>query len=134
MCRNFTEMVRKYELSRDFEKKCQKNSENARNFRNLIPDVIFHFIFSFVSLLTGSLRRCLAPQPLISLEFPVFEQLLTDVTMLFKAWDEVTGEREEVPNLRSDRRANLSGPALDSMTPPNARVGSFFKMFEIYTI
>jgi hypothetical protein len=37
-------------LSQYFEKKCEKNSENARNFRNLCEIFIFHFIFSFVSL------------------------------------------------------------------------------------
>ena len=34
----------------DVAEKCDKHSKNARNFRNLWENFIFHFIFSFVSL------------------------------------------------------------------------------------
>jgi hypothetical protein len=50
-------------MSRDFEKKCQKNSENARNFKfpEFVRNFIFHFTFSFVSLRTTSMQRMHSP-------------------------------------------------------------------------
>ena len=40
----------------DFAEKCDKHSKNARNFRNLWEIFIFHFIFSFVSLINTWMR------------------------------------------------------------------------------
>ena len=63
-------------MSRDFEKKCEKNLENARNFQNLWEIFIFHFIFSFVSLVSlGGLGRPERSRRVPRLRRPAVEKL-----------------------------------------------------------
>ena len=54
-CRNFTEMFRKWQnVSRFWEKVSEKigNAQNFRNQINFVRNFIFHFIFSFTSLVS----------------------------------------------------------------------------------